>query len=171
MDFDRSVSEAHMKAYGWDMETFQMGNPFESHFVYLHDVDTGQVRLFSVLKAHLNHTPSPDGIPSQVLAYLLAECLLELRRGNLKVDHDPNFLPKLIGYIKCTQIFSLWQSKSNDRLHFLINVYHLNRGPEKAMLRPFAAHTDGIILTASEMMGLSKQVLQMDKNKHPEWFC
>lgn len=170
MDFDKTVSEAHLKASGWDLGAFRHSSPFDCHFVYVSDFNAKDVRLFSVNKSHLESAPMPEGVPSQVLAFLLAESLADLRRGVLNPADDHMFLPKLIGYVKCTKAYALWRSQGKAKLHFIINVYRSQQGPEKAMLRPFVANCDDVVLTAADMMAFSKEVFYVDKSRHPEWF-
>lgn len=170
LEFDKAVSEAHLKASGWDMGAFGHSSPFECHFVYVHDVDAKDVRLFSVHQTHLDAVPVSTNIPSSVLAYLVAESLSDIRRGVVSVDSDGSFLPKLVAYIKCSQVYSLWRKQGKGRLHFIINVYRSRQGPKNTMLRPLVADSDDVVLNAADMMGYSKQVIDMDAARHPGWF-
>ncbi|MAA93746.1 MAG: hypothetical protein CML22_07225 [Rheinheimera sp.] len=170
MEFEKAVSEAHLKASGWNMGAFGHSSPFECHFVYVNDLDSKEVRLFSVAKTDLDAVQMPDGVPSHVLAFMVADSLAEISTGVINPERDSSFLPKLIGYVKCTKTFGHWLATGKDRLHFVINVYRSRQGPQKTMLRPFAADSNHVVLPAAEMMALSKKVLLMDKKKHPEWF-
>lgn len=170
LEFDKAVSEAHLKASGWDMGAFGHSNPFECHFVYVHDVDAKDVRLFSIHQSHLDAVPVPTDIPNSVLAYLVAESLSDIRQGTLEAGRDNAFLPKLIAYTKCTKAYALWVKEGKQRLHFIINVYRSKQGVEKTMLRPFVADSEDVVLNATDMMRYSKQVIDMDSARHPGWF-
>lgn len=170
LEFDKAVSEAHLKASGWDMGTFGHSNPFECHFVYVHDLDTKDVRLFSIQQSHIDNAPALHGIPMPTLAFMVADLLEKMRKGELNPVNDASFLPALIGYVLGTQAYALWRSQGKIKLHFILNVYRSRQGPEKAMLRPAVANSDDAVLSSKDMMALSKQLIDMDKARHPEWF-
>ncbi|WP_445766746.1 hypothetical protein [Rheinheimera sp.] len=170
MDFDKTVSKAHLEASGWNMDSFRGGNPFESYCIYVHDVDNTQVNLFTVLRKDFDSLQLPPVAPAGILASLVCECLERYRMGKSRPENDSEFLPKLVAYIKATQIFGVWQQHGGTRLHFVINVYGSKKGAKKSMLRPFVANFDGTVLPTNELMDQSTQVLQMDKARHPEWF-
>lgn len=170
LEFDKAVSEAHLKASGWDMGAFGHSNPFECHFVYVHDVDAKDVRLFSIHQSHLEAVPVPTDIPNSVLAYLVAESLSDIRKDILEPGRNNAFLPKLVAYTKCTKAYALWVREGKQRLHFIINVYRSKQGVEKTMLRPFVADSEDVVLNATDMMRYSKQVIDMDSARHPGWF-
>lgn len=170
LEFDKAVSEAHLKASGWDMGAFGHSNPFECHFVYVHDVDAKDVRLFSIHQSHLDAVPVPTDIPSSVLAYLVAESLSDIRRGVIGAGDDASFLPKLVSYVKCSQVYALWRKQCKDKMHFVINIYRSRQGVQRSMLRPFVANSDDVVLNAKDMMELSKEIIGIDKARHREWF-
>lgn len=170
VDFEKTVSQAHLSASGWDLGSFLHSSPFDCHFFYVHDIDSKDVRLFSMKQSEFNAAPVPANVPASVFAYLVAESLEKLRQGAFNPIDDTGFLPKLIGYAKGTQTYDLWHKQGKDRLHFILNVYRSRQGPEKAMLRPLVANSDEVVLPVTDMMSLSKQVIRMDKVKHPEWF-
>lgn len=170
MDFDQTVSKAHLEASGWNMDSFRGGNPFDSHCVYIHDVDNKQVILFTVRQDDFDALQLPPGAPAGILASLVAESLEKYRKGKSRPERDADFAPKLVAYIKATQIFGVWQQQGLSRLHFVINVYRSKKGVNEAMLRPFVASCNETVLPADDLMLQSTQVLGMDKARHPEWF-
>jgi hypothetical protein len=170
VDYDKTVSKAHLEASGWNMDSFKGGNPFDSHCVYIHDVDNKQVNLFTVRQDDFDAYQLPPGAPAGILASLVAESLERYRKGKSQPENDADFVPKLVAYIKATQIFGVWQQQGLSRLHFVINVYRSKKGVNKAMLRPFVASCNETVLPTDDLMLQSTQVLQMDKARHPEWF-
>lgn len=170
MEFEKIVSQAHLNASGWDLDSFLHSSPFDCHYFYVHDIDSKDVRLFSIKRSDFNAAPVPVNVPMPALAFFVAESLEKLRQGKLNPIEDSAFLPKLISYAKGTQSYASWRKQGKLRLHFILNVYRSLQGPEKALLRPLVANSDEVVLPAADMMSLSKQVIGMDKVKHPEWF-
>jgi hypothetical protein len=55
-------------------------------------------------------------------------------------------------------------------LHFGINLYHTNKGVNKAMLRPFVAQSDELVIHASSMHAYAQEVMKIDQERMPQWF-
>ncbi|NTZ41021.1 hypothetical protein EXW94_25825 [Enterobacter sp. JMULE2] len=88
-------------------------------------------------------------------------------------EENKAYAPLLTNYIKQTQCFQAWrrQVSSEQRLHFIINVYADSKFNKDAVkFRPFIINADGVMLSSAEVEEYTAHVLGGDKQKHPEWF-
>lgn len=165
MDVDKAISEAHLRAAGWDLNVFRGFSPFECHFIYLNDIDSGTVQLVSISKMDFKQISPPGEISQSELAYAIAESVLNANFG------EHYFVPVVVSYVKKSAAYGQWKRQSGDaRLHFFINLYNSKHGSKETMVRPFIAMSDAVVIDAQQMLALSKDVHRKDLTNNPKWF-
>lgn len=163
-DFDRSVSEAHLAAAGWELNTFNHSNPFDSHFIYVCDFRNEHTQLFSFSRTDFYELKVP--LSASELSGAVCELMQKLSDGTLTDEESKILSPALAAYIKATQTFRQWQSQSDahSRLHAILNIYPGNT------VRPFAGQSSGTVLQPEAVLSMAGGVRDMDLARHPEWF-
>ena len=59
-----------------------------------------------------------------------------------------------------------------DGGHFCVALYRANAGAEDAFLRPFALPgSPGKPIAAEAFLGAVRQVIKIDRERHPDWFA
>lgn len=170
LDFDRTVSKAHLEASGWELNDFRAHSPFECHFIYVNDIDHQKVRLLSMRQDDFKKAPEHTEIPVGALAHKISSFFRDSVIDGVQIEADPCFLPVIMAYIKQTRAYAAWREQPRSRLHFFMNIYNLSRGVEFAFVRPFIAGSNEIIMNAADVVKFSNHVLEADRKNNPEWF-
>lgn len=169
IDLDREISNAHLGAAGWEMTQFNHSNPFDSVFIYLCDIDRNSYQLFSVPRSDFAEFQDLDA-PITYLAHLIAESLEFAYRSPEHKMSDNTFIFKVMAYVKGTKCYRLWLAQGVEQLHFVINLYHTQKGVEHAMLRPFVANANETVISANSLKEYAQEVLKLDREHMPQWF-
>lgn len=165
-DYDKSVSNAHLEAAGWDMDAFNHSSPFESHVIYVRDYRSDHTRLFTIKQSDFDSVKLPLLTP-EMLASVVAEFVSKAAKGKMNIKESANLASALVGYAKSTETYRSWRSVSGatERLHMIINIY-----ADSGLLRPFIYRAPQTVLTTQEVLAFSSQVKNIDAANHPEWF-
>lgn len=168
VDVDLEISKAHLSAAGWKLENFNHSNPFESYFIYLNDIDRNNCQMFTVSKSDFAEFSMPLDVTPGMLAYLVAESVEAYGESNAQLD--PTFLFKVMAYIKSTKCYGVWLKQGSQKLHFCINLYHSRKGVDKAMLRPYIANSEALVISADDIQSYAQEVFKLDQASQPNWF-
>ncbi len=163
-DFDRTVSEAHLAAAGWQLGDYVTASPFQCHIFYIRDFRTGLLQLFTIMREGFEQTRTP--FSATQLSGELSKLMLKLATGVL-TSQEREILPSVLaGYFKATETYRLWNSKvgGDERLHAALNLY------PGGFVRPFALRPDGVVTSAAKVLKDTEVVRAMDLARHPEWF-
>ncbi|EAW1551091.1 hypothetical protein FC549_20085 [Escherichia coli] len=104
---------------------------------------------------------------------LFAPSLKKMSNKNgISQTEESEFAFLLTNYIKQTLTFREWQRNAdgNQRLHFLINIYGAKEDGGEVVLRPFIVNPDELMLTPADVVEFNSQVINVDRQRHPEWF-
>lgn len=167
-DFDRSVSEAHLAASGWEPGLFLHSNPFECHALYVCDYRTGRVDFFSTKMTDLQNAKVLA--PADEMGGIVAGLMEKHQNDSMTEQEGAFFLPSLLSYIKDTRTFAQWckQAPAGARLHFALNIYP--RG-KQGTVRPYALHETGTVVPVAKLITAANQVRDHDHANFPEWFA
>lgn len=167
-DFDRSVSEAHLAAGGWEPGLFRHSNPFECHAIYVCDYRTGRVDFFSTKMADLQNAKVLA--PPDEMGGMVAHLMEQHQTGTMSEQERTMFLPALLSYIKDTRTYAQWckQAPAGARLHFALNIYP--RGDHQGTVRPYALHETGTVMPVAKLISAANQVRDHDYANFPQWF-
>ncbi|HEC5165723.1 TPA: hypothetical protein R3U69_002249 [Escherichia coli] len=172
---DKDISKYAMQKFGWNLEDFNHSTPVSSHFVYFRDWRVNKTWLISLSQKDFNNTKITTNVSFNDVVAGLATILNKLVRSKtLNLKEKEAYASLLINYIKQTQSFHVWRSQvdSDQRLHFIINIYADSKFSKDAVkLRPFIINPEDMMLSSFEIEAYTSQVQQVDKQKHPEWFC
>lgn len=170
LDYDKTVSDAHLAAAGWGMDAFNHSNPFESHVIYVRDYRSDNTRLFTIRQNEFDVIRAPANQPIEVMTSVIAASMIQLARGTLKINESSGLAHALVGYAKATQTYRQWRlvAGAQERLHLILNIYP-TRGDD-GLLRPMILRTPETVLSTTEVLKVSMDIREMDKGNHPEWF-
>ncbi|MBK4415897.1 hypothetical protein JJP74_23375 [Enterobacter hormaechei] len=104
---------------------------------------------------------------------MLGKILKKMSNKNgISQTEESEFAFLLTNYIKQTLTFREWQRNAdgNQRLHFLINIYGAKEDGGEVVLRPFIVNPDELMLTPADVVEFNSQVINVDRQRHPEWF-
>lgn len=166
IDYDKSVSSAHLGANGWEMNEYNHANPYTAYVVYARDFRTGHVQLFTVSRTDFNNLAPCPGMGTSELSGMVAHLLFKAHEGQLTAEEQGVMGPVLINYVRLTGAYELWRDQAgvDDALHAILNIYAGGK------VRPFVAPLKKPLLSAEEVMTFTQQVHDQDRRKHPEWF-
>lgn len=161
-NFDKSVTEAHYAAAGWDIGAHNHGNPFRYHNIYIHDFRSGHIQVFTVTREDFSQTRLPEELHPTMLSGFIVHLVNQLVNGRLSEAEEGAIGPSLVSYIKKTQTYQSWceSAEANARLHAILNIYPEDNGSK---VRPFIVKSDETVLSAKEMIDLSNQVASSDR--------
>ena len=93
-------------------------------------------------------------------------------KNGISQTEESEFAFLLTNYIKQTLTFREWQRNAdgNQRLHFLITIYGAKEDGGEVVLRPFIVNPDELMLTPADVVEFNSQVINVDRQRHPEWF-
>ncbi|RYA67137.1 hypothetical protein DD595_26525, partial [Enterobacter cloacae complex sp. 4DZ3-17B2] len=83
LDYDKSVSNAHLETAGWGMDAFNHSNPVESHGIYVRDYRSDHIRLITMKQADFDTITMPLHLTSDMLASVIAEFVSKAAKGKL----------------------------------------------------------------------------------------
>lgn len=171
---DKEISKYTMEGFGWNLDEFNHATPVTSHFVYFRDWRFKKTWLVSLAQNDFNNTRVTTKVDFEGVVAGVATIINKIVRSqNLSPDENEAYAPLLTNYIKQTQSFQAWrrQVNSDQRLHFIINVYADSKFNNDAVkLRPFIINADGVMLSSAEVEEYTANVQRGDRQKHPEWF-
>ena len=128
----------------------------------------GTCLFASYLVCYLAKTKGLDACVS-----MLGKILKKMSNKNgISQTEESEFAFLLTNYIKQTLTFREWQRNAdgNQRLHFLINIYGAKEDGGEVVLRPFIVNPDELMLTPADVVEFNSQVINVDRQRHPEWF-
>ncbi|MCG0456693.1 hypothetical protein L6R44_11300 [Enterobacter cloacae complex sp. ECC445] len=171
---DKEISKITMEGFGWNLDEFNHATPVTSHFVYFRDWCFKKTWLVSLAQNDFNNTKITTAVNFGDVVAGVATIINKIVRGQtLSPEENEAYAPLLTNYIKQTQSYQAWrrQFSSDQRLHFIINVYADSKIKKNAVkLRPFIINSYEIMLRSEEVEEYTAQVQRVDKQKHPEWF-
>lgn len=171
---DKEISRCTMEGFGWNLGEFNHATPVSSHFVYFRDWRFKKTWLVSLSQNDFNNTRVTTKVNFEGVVAGVSTIINKIVRSQkLSPEENETYAPLLTNYIKQTQSFQAWrrQVSSDQRLHFIINVYADSKFNNDAVtLRPFIINADGVMLSSAEVEEYTAHVQRGDKQKHPEWF-
>ncbi len=171
-DLDNTVTHGHLRAAGWDTnQCCDHTKHFKTHFVYVVDYRTSNMRIVSLTDQQLEETRAPDLLPISMPSAYIANMMLEAN----KADADPaqaEMLPVAVThYVRLSKVCQDWvqQAEPGDRLHLLLNIY-AEHGDSKGRFRPAICQPQTAMLSVDDVTEISAAIYRMDRQHKPEWF-
>lgn len=166
INVDKEISKAQLGAAGWNMDSCLQMTPGDADIIYLVDGDTGKAHLFGVPKDVIEKLYyEPSKFTKEELVGTACSMM------QMEMDVQVNSMGTLLAdYVSQTECYRLWRIRSalNARMHALVMVYG---GLPNSRLRPAILRSDALVMPAEEVEAASKELLQIDRQNHPEWFA
>lgn len=169
-DFDKSVSNAHLLATGWQLDQHMHSNPFECHAIYIRDYRSMSLNLVTINKMDFKRLDPKKKSPMEALAFFITETVGDDGVISNEDKKKELLAPALIAYIKGTGAYKIWLqgTERDSRLHVVLNIYRDGAG--ESLLRPAIINCPNTFVEPKEVIELSVRIKEMDKKNHPEWF-
>lgn len=168
------------EANGWDAQIKDIkACSGDMVFLYLFDQPTMMVRLVAIDRKEFRRALSiaaslSDDDRNNVrggLIYGVVQ-LAERQLSGPEKDEQENALGAGMALYACgTRTYQLAEKTTGDVSHFLILVYR-KAGSLDAYLRPVVFPMDsGSPVTTEQLADTIKDVMEIDRDRHPEWFA
>lgn len=167
LELDKKVAAAHMEATGWGINELSHANIFDSHFVYINDFRSNNLKLFSVAGSLLDSTNCEFAIETTTGA--LCNLLDHSFKSGLSADELSALYEAVIKYVQQTKSFRMWKVRASfgERLHAVLNIYP---GSGKPTVRTFVMESKSIIIDAKYILEETLKVARHDGVMNPDWF-
>lgn len=175
LEVDKEISKANLRKFGWNLDFFNEGTPFNSHYFYFKDYRTGHVQIFTVTQENFESITPPSTIAIGDCIGNIAAILHKMATQQSLSDLEKQSLvPTLVCYVKLTSTYRQAKAKMGleDRLHFMVNVYPEKRlkNVNACVFRPFVVIPHEVMVSATEFQEYAESVHKADKQNRPEWF-
>lgn len=174
-DSDKQTSTEKVEKYGWRLDMHNHSTPYTSHFFYIRDFRYKHTRIFSVGMKSFHELQREELISRDECVNFIAEIMKKFsKKKRLNDIEQKAIVPVLVNYTRQTKNYEVWRMAQSQetRLHMVINIYHDRRiaAANAVVIRPFIAVPDGVMHTADDIMSLTAQVHDIDRQNNPDWF-
>ncbi|MBE8232797.1 MAG: hypothetical protein HAW67_03615 [Endozoicomonadaceae bacterium] len=173
--YEHETAKAHTLASGWSLSYKATQSPFSCHCFYVNDIRNNHLQMFSISMDDFDSVKPTPLLSAGLLAGNLCNEMTKFARNPSLAESAPLLSETLSCYIKQTQVYQLFLQNSSDkdeRIHAIINIYPTigKTGPDNGLVRPCITRCNDIIMSRENVADSCRQLLEMDKSRHPKWF-